>query len=109
MNRTTRNLTTAIRNYHVPHDKNPFPQFKREDNLFGEMQEFLSLQTKIKRVSINITNPNYVSKFCQENPALYSVDIHYNKSDRVASLEGTNCEDLVRQTLTFVRTHDEDY
>jgi hypothetical protein len=83
--------------------------FARENNLFGDVQDFLSLQESIKRVSINITNPNYVSKFCPEHPALYSVDIHYKKSGLIKSLEGDNCEELVRQTLTFIRFHDENY
>jgi hypothetical protein len=103
-------LRTLFRNYHVPHDKNPkTPLFSREDNLFGDVQDFLCLQESIKRVSINITNPNYVSRFCQENPALYSVDIHYKNSGQIKTLQGENCESLVRQTLTFIRFHDENY
>jgi hypothetical protein len=102
-------LRTVLRNYHVPHDKDSIHRFSRETNLFGEVQEFLSLQEPIKRISINITNPNYVSRFCQENPALYSVDIHYKKSGQIKTLEGNHCETLVRQTLSFIRFHDETF
>lgn len=102
-------LRTLVRKYHVPHDKNRPPSFTREGNLFGEVQEFLSLQEPIKRVVINITNPNYVSRFCAENPALYSVDIHYKNSGQIKTLQGDHCETLVRQMLTFLRFHDENY
>lgn len=77
--------------------------------MFGEVQDFLSLQEPIKRISINITNPNYVSRFCPENPALYSVDIHYKNSGQIKTLQGDKCEPLVRQTLTFIRFHDENF
>jgi hypothetical protein len=110
MNRSSAVLRTFLRQYHVPHDKDrPALLFSREDNLFGDVQDFLSLQEPIKRVSINITNPNYVSRFCQENPALYSVDIHYKNSGQIKTLQGDHCETLVRQTLTFLRFHDENF
>lgn len=98
------------RNYYVPRDRDPTAHsFTPEDNLFGELQEFLSMQERIKRVVIHINNPNLVSRFCREHPVLYSIDLHYKNSGLVKTLEGNHCETLVRQTLTFLRFHDEKY
>lgn len=81
------------------------PSFTREDNLFGELQHFVSLQEPIKRVVIHIHHPNLVSRFCRETPALFAIDLHYKNSGVVKTLEGNHCETLVRQTLTFLRLH----
>ncbi len=102
MNRAiNQTIRTAIRKYHVPHDgKNKM--FKREDNLFGQMQDALSTQLNIKKVVITINNPIYVSKESTEQPTPYTVDMFYRNSRMYNSLEGDECETIVRQTIGYV-------
>lgn len=98
MNRT---LRTAIRMYHVPHNGGGKP-VKREDNIFGQMQDALTTQLNIKKVVITIHNPIYVSKESTEHPAPYSVDHYYRNSRMYHTLEGDECETIVRQSIGWI-------
>jgi hypothetical protein len=98
MNRT---LSQIIRKYHVPHNgiKKSFP---REDNLFGDVQDHLSQQINIKKMVITINNPIYVSKESTEYASPYSLDIHYGYKRQIHSMDGDNCEDIVRKSITWI-------
>lgn len=98
MNRT---LRTAIRKYHVPHD-GPRRAFPKEDNLFGDVQSHLCQQLNVRKMVITINNPIYISKETPEHMVPYSVDMHYGHNRYIHSLEGSNCETLVRQSITWI-------
>ncbi len=105
MNRT---LRTYIRKYHVPHNGRG-KSFPREDNLFGHVQEHLSQQINIKKLVITINNPIYVSKESTEYSTPYSVDIHYGHKRFVHTMDGDNCEDIVRKSITWIIANQSDY
>lgn len=98
MNRVLRN---TIRKYHVPHN-GIGKSFPREETIFGDVQEHLSQQLKFKKMVITIHNPIYVSKESTEHPTPYSVDLHYGYNRYVYSVDGNNCEELVRDSIEWI-------
>jgi len=96
-----RGLRTYIRKYHVPHDGN-CKTFSKEDNIFGDAQNVLSMQLKIKKMVITINNPIYVNKESIDNNTPYTVDLHYRHNRYIDTLEGDKCEELVRQAIGIV-------
>ncbi len=94
-------IRTSIRKYHVPHN-GIVKSFPREDTIFGEVQDHLSQQINIKKIVITINNPIYVSKESTEYASPYSLDIHYGYKRQIHSMDGDNCEDIVRKSITWI-------
>jgi len=96
-----RTLRTFVRMYHVPKDGTK-KFLSNEDNIFREVQEALSTQYNVKQVVITITNPNYICNESSENNKPYTVDMHYRHKRYLHTLEGSECEPIVREAIGWI-------